>query len=344
MKKLFVLLLVISVSISCKKSDVPPKLEEVLDPIEGVKVIVPGDLQDPVAPQGDPKYNVIGYGYDVTGKFNDASAIREKVIDIPAYVAGEKPSNLEPWTSTAFGHDSYDGENAEVLAKKLSDQSEETKNRTFYGGTISESFPGTTAFSEKYVYGYYTQYLQYKMFKFLVDDRVVAKFRNYLSPSFKSDVQNLSPEMIVKKYGTHILANILIGAKLDIIYQAETNSDDRSSAQKNGYDAAIKTTFGFWTSRFEPIDSARLRTIKSPTLSFRVAGGDPSKIKTFDSPKGPKVDFSEWVKSAEKQNHVFIKANSTIPLFSLIADETKRTEVQSYIATYLENNEVKLSK
>jgi len=345
MKKFVALLVMLSVGSSCKKSDVPPNLDEVLGPIESINLIIPENLNDPIVLQGDPKYNVIGYGYDFTGKFNDASAIRANVIDIAAYVKGEKPNNFEPRTSTTFGQDSYDAENAEVLARKLSAESEETKDKMLYGGTMSEFFPKTDAFSEKYVYGYSSQILQYKSFKFWVDDKVVEKFRKYLNPSFQSDVQSLSSEMIVRKYGTHILANILLGAKLDIVYQAETAALDRSSAQRNGYDAALKSTFGLWTTRwFEKIDSVALRQMKSPTISFRVAGGDPSKIRAFDSPIGPKVDFSAWQKSAETQNHVFIGATSTIPLFSLIADEGKRNEVQAYIATYLKNNEVKLSK
>jgi len=344
MKKILVLLIVLSVSASCKKSDVPPNLDEVLGPIEKISLIIPENLNDPIAPQGDPKYNVIGYGYDVTGKFNDASAIRDNVIDIAAYVKGEKPNYFDPEKSTSFWYDSYDAENAEVLAKKLSAESEETKDKMLYGGTMSEFFPKTTAFSEKYVYGYYSQILQYKSFRLYVDDELVAKFRQYLSPSFQSDVQTLTPEMIVKKYGTHILASILLGAKLDIVYQAETTAIDRAGVQRNGFDAAIKSTFGFWTSRLEVVDSARLRQVKSPALSFRVAGGDPSKVKVIQGPNGHHVDFSAWLKSVETQNHVFIKANSTIPLFSLIADEGKRTDVQAYIATYLKNNEVKLSK
>lgn len=334
----------LSISASCKKSDLPLNAEELPVPIESVNLIVPENLYDPIEPQGDPIYNVIGYGYDVTGKFNDASSIRGNVVDLAAYVEGEKPKNFAPWTSTAFWHDSYDAENAEVLARKLSAESEVTKDKSLYGGTIIEFFPQTTAFSEKYVYGYYSQYLQYKSFRFFIDDELVATFRKYLSPSFQSDVQNLSSEMLVKKYGTHVLANIVLGAKLDIIYQAETNDNDRSGVQRNGYDAAIKTTFGLWTSRIDEIDSAKLRKVKSPSLSFRVAGGDPSKIKVIESSKGLRVDFNDWLKSAETQNHVFIKVNSTIPLFSFIAEEGKRTEVQDYITTYLKNNEVKMSK
>lgn len=341
MKKVLILLFVLSINSSCKKSDVPP----VVDFTEEVSLILPENLNAPIEPQGDPTYNVIGYGYDVTGKFNDASSIRGRVVDIAAYVAGEKPNNFEPWTNSSFWHDSYDAEHAEVLARKLSDASEVTMGRNFYGGTMSEMFPKTNAFSEKYVYGYYSEYLQYKSFKFWIDDKLIAKFRAYLNPSFQSDIQNLSPEMIVKKYGTHLLAEVILGAKLDILYQAETAAEERSDVQKNGFDAAIRNTFGLWTNRwFTDIDSAKLKKVKSPALSFRVAGGDPSKIKVIETPKGVKVDFSDWLKSAEKQNHVFISTRSTIPLSSMIANEEKRTAVKAYIASYLEDNEVKLTK
>lgn len=344
MKKISALLFVLAFGSSCKKSDDSSKIEPVLGPLEKVNLIVPDNLYAPMVSHGDPKYNVIGYGYDVTGKHNDASAIRGRVVNIAAYVVGEKPSNFEPWRNTSFWHDSYDAANAEALASLLSDESSETRGKALFGGTMTELFPNTAAFSQKYVYGYYSQYLQFRSFRFYIDEELITGFKKYLNPSFQSDVRDLTPEMIVKKYGTDVLAEIVLGAKLDILYQAETNVEERSDVQKNGYDAAIKTTFGFWTSRLNDIDSVELRKVKSPALSFRVAGGDPSKIKFSESAIGRHVDVSDWMKSVGPENYVFIKKNSTIPLYRLISDEKKRADVQAYIAAYLENNQVKLIK
>jgi hypothetical protein len=342
MKNLLALLVVLAIGSSCKKSDDSSKLDPKPDPLEKVTLIVPENLYTPVQPQGDPKYNVIGYGYDVTGKHNDVSSVRGKVVNIAAYVKGEKSKYFEPWTNTAFWHDSYDAENAESLARSLSYESDVTKGKALFGGTMTELFPNTTAFSKKYVYGYYSEYLQFRSFRFFIDEELIEGFKKYLSSSFQSDVRDLTPEMIVKKYGTEVLAEIVLGAKLDILYQAETDVEERSDVQKNGYDAAIKTTFGFWTSRLNDIDSAKLRKVKSPALSFRVGGGDPSKIKLIESAMGRHVDVSDWLKTITPDNYVFIQTRSTIPLYSLIQDEKKRAEVQAYIATYLEDNQVKL--
>lgn len=342
MKKVLALLLVVAIGSSCKKSDDSSKLEQVLGPLEKVTLIIPENLNAPLQPQGDPVYNVIGYGYDVTGKHNDASSIRGMVVNIAAYADVEKPRYFEPWRNTSFTHDSYDAENAEALAGLLSNDFNSTKGKTLFGGTITESFPRTTAFSKKYVYGYYSQYMQFKSFRFHIDDELINGFKKYLSSSFQSDVRNLSPEMIVKKYGTDVLAEIVLGAKLDILFQAETDAEERSDVQKNAYDAAIQTTFGFWTSRLSGIDSVKLRKVKAPALSFRVAGGDPSKIKFIESAVGRHVDVSDWMNSIKPNNFVFIKTRSTIPIYSLIPDSKKQADVKAYITAYLENNQVKL--
>ena len=342
MKKILALLLILAVGSSCKKSDNASRLEPVLDPLEKVTLIIPENLNAPTQLQGDPKYSVIGYGYDVTGKHNDASSIRGMVVNIAAYAEAEKPEYFEPWKNTSFTHDSYDAENAEALAGLLSNDFNSTTGKALFGGTMTELFPRTRAFSKKYVYGYYSQYMQFRSFRFHVDEALITGFKKYLSSSFQSDVQNLGPEMIVKKYGTEVLAEIVLGAKLDILYQAETNAEERAEVQQNGYDAAIQTTFGFWTSRLNDIDSVKLRKVKSPALSFRVAGGDPSKIKFIESAIGRHVDVSDWMKSVGPDNYVFIKTRSTIPLNSLISDEKKQAEVKAYIAAYLEANQVKL--
>jgi len=344
MKKLLSLLFVLGVSLSCKKSDVPAKLAPVLEPIEEVNLIVPENLKAPITPQGDSTYNVIGYGYDVTGKHNDASSIRDNVVDFAAFMKSGKPSYVVPSKSRTSWHDSYDAANAEVLANALSAEFKITEGKGLYGGTMTELFPTTTAFSEKYIYGYYSHYFQYKAFKIMLDDQLITTFRDYLSPSFKSDVDNLNAEILVEKYGTHVLADIVLGAKLDILYQAETADDERSKVQQNAYDAAIKTSFGLWTSRFNDIDSAKLRKVKSPALSFRVAGGDPSKIKIIETPEGRKVVISDWLNTIANQNHVFIQAGSMTPLTNLIANEKKRAEVELYIASYLEKKQVKLNR
>jgi len=342
MKKVLALLLVVAIGSSCKKSDDSSKLELVLGPLEKVTLIIPENLNTPLQPQGDPKYNVIGYGYDFTGKHDDASSVRANVVNIAAYVEGEKSTYFDPSTSSAGWSDSYDGVDAEYLARGLSYTYDVTQGKALFGGTMTELFPNTTAFSKKYVYGYFSQYFQFKSFRFHIDEDLITGFKKYLNPSFQSDIRHLTPEMIVKKYGTHILAEIVLGAKLDILYQAETNVEERSDVQKNGFDAAIRTTIGFWSGRLNPIDSLKLRKVKSPALSFRVAGGDPSKIKIIESAIGRHIDVSDWLKSIKPNNYVFIKTRSVIPLYRLIPDEKKRADVQAYIAAYLENSQVKL--
>ena len=337
MKKVLFALTLLFIATSCKKSEDFPPQEPAPEPIAKI-TLLPAKLSSvPAVTQGDINYNLLGYGYDVTGKYDDASSARIAVMDMISF-AREK--HVEPSMSTSFSMNSWDGENAEDLALGLSRGSKATEGRKFYGQSIQSAFPGEKPFAEKYIYGFYSDIIQYKQLRFYVEKSA----SNYLTPQFKSDLQTMNAETLVKKYGTHVLSDISLGARLNIVYQGETTAKNRASVQKAGYDEALKSIFGRFSGRINDIDSNLLRPIKSPKVAFDIVGGDPSTIQIVETKKGQWVDLNAWNKSITIKNSVFISANNLIPLADLIDDITKKAEVEKYLESYLAANEVKLSK
>jgi hypothetical protein len=337
MKKVLFALTLLFIATSCKKyADLPPQ-DPALGPIAKISLL-PSKLSSvPAETQGDRNYNLLGYGYDVTGKFDDASSARVPVIDIIAF-AREK--HVEPSMSSSFSMNSWDGENAEDLALGLSRGTKATEGKKLYGQSIQSAFPGGQPFAEKYIYGFYSDIIQYKQLRFYVEKSV----SNYLTPQFKSDLQTMNAETLVKKYGTHVLSDISLGARLNIVYQGETTVKNRASVQKAGYDIALKTIFGRFSGRINDIDSILLRQIKSPKVAFDVTGGDPSTIQVVETKNGQWVDLNAWTKHLSLKTSVFIRANNLIPLANLIDDPGRKAEVELYIESYLAANEVKLIK
>jgi hypothetical protein len=67
---------------------------------------------------------------------------------------------------------------------------------------------------------------------------------NFLTPEFKKNRQTLSAANLVKKYGTHVLSNVHIGATFNVFYQAATNASDRSASQITGFTYVLRKVFG----------------------------------------------------------------------------------------------------
>lgn len=219
----------------------------------------------------------------------------------------------------------------------------QTQEGKFFKGTIGSFFSEDSAFSKKYVYGFYAEMFQYKRLKVYKGD--TENFKDHLSSEFLSGIHAMTPEMLVKKYGTHVLTSIILGAKLNALYQAETSDQNRLLAQHAGYDAAMKSTFGMLLSgRLDPLDSAKLRTITAPKIAFEAVGGQPGQIKiiTAKKGKGKVVDTNDWRQSINPENAVFIGTRELIPISALIENAGKKKEVEDYLSRYLKANEVKL--
>ena len=224
MKNTILALAVFAMLASCKKNpdEIPnPIPEEKLSP--DIAFTVKGATQDiqPLYPASET-YNFLGFGYDVTDKFNNLASVRANVIDIPAYDANSK-YNVVAIRATQGSWRTVQAENAMDLSVKLSNSYNATKGLKLFGNTIDKVFPETDAADKKYVYGYYSYYMIWKVYKIYYEQSV----NNFLTADFKRDINLLTAQQLVDKYGTHVLTNIKIGSKFDVVYQAEAPQNEK---------------------------------------------------------------------------------------------------------------------
>ena len=343
MKKILLTLAVIATLSSCKKDseEIPtPVPEEKLSP--DIAFTVKGATQDtqPLYPSSE-NFNFLGYGYDVTDKFNDQASVRANVVDIPTYAASGSSSifvngTTEGSWTTILAEDAVD------LSKKFSGFFKETKGLSLFGNTIDKVFAGKDATNKKYVYGYYSYYMIWKRYKLYYEQPV----NNYLTASFKSDIGLLSAQELVKKYGTHVLTNIRIGSKFDVVYQAEAPENDRREAIiMEGLRYTVKRTFGLPTGY---MDEPKLRDLNDNTsaqIYYRSTGGDISKLKTETINNRLVLNLNNWVSSTTEDKARFIGASDDglVPLYKFVDDKEKKAAVKVYVDQYLAEKAVKLS-
>ncbi|KQB99086.1 MAC/perforin domain-containing protein [Pedobacter sp. Hv1] len=336
MKKTILALAMLSAALgACKKNNENiPKKETVLP--KDIGIAVSWALPAPTTSEGNVTYNFLGYGYDVTDKYADAAAVRASVINIPL-LAIDHLSRINVSTGTSYYWSNWSGENATDLSSKLSNSLDETKGLKMFGKTISKAFPNFNVFDSKYFYGYYSNISVQKRLRMTGD----VEMLKYLTSSFVQDVNVLSAEDLVKKYGTHILKDIELGARLNVVYQAETANNDRKKISTTGLRYAMQKVFGLPTGELGPIDLAALNANAGAKLHYEATGGDVRELKSL-SPLP--VNITNWYKSITLETAKFIGVTEKglVPLYDLITDNQKKMQVKEYIVKYLEEQEVKL--
>ncbi|WP_143307493.1 MAC/perforin domain-containing protein [Chitinophaga vietnamensis] len=291
---------------------------------------------------GDGKYDVFGYGYDVTGEFGNATSAGFQIIDIEKLKRDHPDLIQEEYPRSQEYLEEY-GADANDYSKKVSTKVEATTGFAIFKSTITASFNSSDAFESKYIYGSYNLTIRQKRLRTNATNDILIQ---YLTDNFKSAIQGLTPQQFVQQYGTHVLVDIYTGAKLDLMFQSETQNQDHAYAARAGIKAGVKNFFGIDINNDVDINIAQKNFSKK--LAYRTRGGDPSKaligMIDMDQNSPTKIDISSWQSSSTPQNAVFVDIGKygLIPIYELITDANRKAQLEAYIKQYIKDNEVKV--
>ncbi|WP_299286402.1 MAC/perforin domain-containing protein [uncultured Mucilaginibacter sp.] len=293
---------------------------------------------------GDKYLDLLGYGYDITGEYANISSSRYKVIDVEN-LAKDEPARVNTQIGTSEYPEFHSGGNSETYSSDLSLQYTESYGYKLFKGTFNASFNEKTSSSSKYAYASFSSITKQKAISFNATKELIKS--KYLSQTFKSDVNTMSPQQLVSTYGTHVLSNIILGAKLDVFYRTQTNNSNRTEAVKAGI--GLNGLYGLFnmTGNLDYTASSANSNFDQ-YLSYRTVGGDGTKglIGNFvfdtEAPKVP-ITIADWKSSCTLDNATLIQigTDGLIPLYDLIEDPGKSAAVKDYITQYLNANQVR---
>lgn len=289
---------------------------------------------------GDGVNDVIGYGYDVTGVYADASASRNAVIDIPAFSAAY-PNRLYVSFPNSQSFFSTWGLNARDFSSKISKTINATSAFSAFTGTVNASTTETNTYSSKYMYGIYNLLLQKKQIQLNASTDLL---KNYLTPEFLADLSNQSPAYIVSKYGTHVHVNIITGAKLEILYRSETSSSSREVAVQAGLKVSVGKIFDLGATTSTDIKDAQNNS--NQRLTYHTTGGAISvPLATVNVDGATSVSLAAWQGSVTEANSVLvaIPADGLIEITDLVSDATQKAALQNYITQYIASRAVNVT-
>lgn len=293
----------------------------------------------------DDTYFMLGYGYDVTGKYAHPSSVRNKVIDMELFNA----YNLDEVTlfkGTSSGPDLYlHGDRIECtnfMGEKTGfTEVEVNQYKNLFRGTFDNVFENDTSFTNlSYYYHGISQVnvLYHSYFLYLKGSvRMKERFQSlYLADEFKNDIETISGEEVIKKYGTHILSGILIGERIDYLYRYAEDLDLES------YKWSLYNMSNYFSLRPTILGS---KPEKNPPLKenmyIEVVDGtrpDPNAwMLDITNFQGEKIVFNGWdnITDANLTLVDFRGNNCLIPIYEMVKNPDKQEELIKAYKKYL---------
>lgn len=294
---------------------------------------------------GDGKYDVLGFGYDVTKDYFDYSGTSSvAVIDAQA-IANAYPTSSNTGIITGFPDirttSQVVGETASQFSTKLTANSKISATVGIFGGSLSTNFGSSENYDSKYSIASYQSFFRYKQ---LTIGLTPKEMLPYLTIQFKNDLNNLSSIQLVQKYGTHVLTDITLGARLQIMYKAQSLSTNKTAS----IEASLNATISLFSSEANVTYNKSLATQnKDYRIVYKGIGGDLKKmpgsgIISVDPTTLAEINVGPWVESINPSNYRFIdsKPGTLVPIYEFIQDPIKKASVASAVDKYIRDGAI----
>lgn len=290
---------------------------------------------------GDNKWDHLGYGYDATGKFSSLNNMRAPVIDINKYIQ-KYPKGPDVDKSPFVTGREAAGESAYTYISNFSrswslggSSSNDETSKNLFTGNITSTYSNKSTYSSTYSFASKSTYYRQRRLSLF---NSAAELQQCLSSSFITHVNTLSPDELVRMYGTHVLTRISLGAKIDYLYRSKIIVDKKETIVKSGMNAGIGKIFK--SSINDSLSSNLDLRNEEQTLNYEIVGGRtnlaPSGSINLEMDKGVR-DLTSWERSIDTTNMAFIEINDfgLVPIYDLIADANKKASIKTACEKYI---------
>ncbi|MDA3898899.1 MAG: MAC/perforin domain-containing protein [Spirochaetes bacterium] len=286
---------------------------------------------------------VIGHGYDITGRYAYSPEIKEAVLD---FAKLSEAGLVKEDTNLAEGNfKSTSGSTITEYQKSLAISASASASVGVPGAGFSAEV-GAHFNREKYEnsqYSFATSTSKItKTSHFVEGRRDPSQLTDYVSAQFLKDLDLLSGEELINKYGTDVMLGGIWGARLD--YHLSVKKKTESSGIDVGAyaEARASATFGVVeagggaTASVDSTYSEYFETSSVETTT-NAYGGSPEFAQSVHT----EGNYDEWIKSIEA-NPIWCDyyPESLVPIYEFITDLEKKEEISQAYRLYLQDKEI----
>lgn len=307
---------------------------------------------------GDGKYDVLGCGYDVTGQYMHHTSNRFPVVDVDALFKALPKLYFEEGSFESVP-EIYGGATAEDFMEDIKTKNKIGTNSGFTLGALSLSgnLSATVDLNQKYTYSTKYSFARaelVKRVKRMVLRGNINEITPYLDPVFVKDLKAKSPEQIIADYGTHVLCDISIGARLQLDYRSVIAAETIRYEKKLIVEAGAEFSFGLIKAGGSQNhdfskDTERSKKNASWNLILKSYGNKQSgigdlKFSNEDIPKEIPFNLSKWEETAVAEGACLTEINwdKSIPIYEFVIDATKKAQIKAAVQKYIEGKKVNL--
>lgn len=333
---------------SCRKSEtVIPQSDELLK----------SKGKHSVSSGADGKWDLLGYGYDVTVDVSDPNSTSDAlVIDMKRFEA-DYLTRIDVNNTGSGTHDYYVGATALDYLKDVTKKRSwgigatlGSKEAKFFSGSLNRNKSDQTIskFSSRYSYASFEAFRVVRRLRF-TGDVPVSLLVNYLTPEFTNNVASLDAKSLVERYGTHVLLDISIGGKLRMDYSAvitkESEYEKKVRGTKVGLLGSVVKVVGINfdsdVSKEEITQTTRESNSKQYTLQF-YGGTNSGRTISLDAEgnSSESINIGSWEQSVNTSNSALVHVNNAVPIYEFIVDPTKRNQVMAAVDRYIEDHQI----
>jgi hypothetical protein len=355
MKKLYFFLL-IPLFWSCKR-------QNDISPAKNNTPATDGKLQ--TRSVGDGKWDLLGYGLDVTGDLVNPSSVSDAPIFDMTRFSTDYLSRIDVG-STGSGVDHfYSGVTAadymnDVSTQKSFDVSAGNTSKiegaqkdglkVLFTASLSKnsSDENKTSFSSAYSYATYEVSHPVKRIRF-TRDVTIASLMNYLTPEFVNNVATYSADQLVARYGTHVMLDITVGGTFRLDYSGsmltETDYTKKASDVKIGLGISVLKVIGINFNSDKStteITQATTNTSKRQYTALYYGGTNSGQSLSIDKDGNTtqNSNIAGWEQSVTDRNDALIDVGWALYLYDFIADPAKKALVKAAVDKHINDKQI----
>lgn len=307
----------------CNKSSTEPEPKPNPNPVEN---LLPG-------------VSYMGHGYNVFGDYAKSQYVKSPLLKYDSYqsatVQGKSynvPADMEyTVVNTAdfkrvYGLNSYEYRKAITINASLSG------SYSFFSGSVTNNYN-----EENYRSNYRafcTVQNVIRKWKLTLPYTDFNKLKSMLTDEARNDIANLAPETLFNKYGTHLISELIIGARAD--YNTSVEKSQATSSIKNNFQVCAEASFkkGTGAGSYNMVTEQELQTFESNSFTNTKVSGGRSEYGSYIFQTG---NYEKWIESIDNIENLTIADftdNSLIPIWELCADPTRKSQLSSAFDAY----------
>lgn len=313
---------------------------------------------------GDGRYDLLGYGYDITGEYLHPKSSRNQVINIDKLISMEKDKKPIDSIGTFTEYtDFYYGSNAldyiEEINRKIVSKNGGNNNSPLsaLGGKLVGFTATLNIESESNLKKTFISRDSYAKSETVITvkglniNRIPKELYQYLSEDFKLHLRTYTPQQLITSYGTHVLTDITLGGRLYSNFKS-TYIEDNSYAYKRMH---VKAGLNISLSKIGLNTDNESTNINIETLNkknitqylhIRTAGGSQGIDESYDftTETPPKLNTTNWKNSVyanKGKGAALVEVNweKAYPIYEFIEDPVKRDAVKNAVIKHIESKQ-----